>query len=215
MGRPEKNSTAIRTPTKTSSMQRDMMSTEFRAVEGEGSERKFQLSFSSEEPYDRYWGQEVLDHSDGAIKMDRLLATGCLLFNHKRDSVVGKITNAWVSDNRGYAEVEFDTDQEAEVIYQKVKSKTLRGVSVGYIVGSWEEVMPGKTSADGKFAGPCDIARSWEPYEISIVSCPADHTVGVARDLEDAPPYKTSDARSLDWFIRQSQTNNNYLGGLK
>ena len=39
--------------------------------------------------------------------------------------------------------------------------------------------MPGKQSSDGRFTGPCSIAKRWTPYEISIVSVPADPTVGV------------------------------------
>lgn len=48
-----------------------------------------------------------------------------------------------------------------------------------YSVDSWEEVVAGKTSADGRFTGPCQIARKWTPLEVSIVSVPADATVGV------------------------------------
>ena len=44
--------------------------------------------------------------------------------------------------------------------------------------------MPGKKSADGRFLGPCEIAKKWTPYEISIVSVPADPTVGVGREME-------------------------------
>ena len=44
--------------------------------------------------------------------------------------------------------------------------------------------MPGKKSADGRFLGPCEIAKKWVPYEISIVSVPADPTVGVGREME-------------------------------
>ena len=103
------------------------------------------------------------------------------------------------------AEIEFDTDEASELIYQKVASGTLKGVSVGYQIDSWEEVMPGKQSADGKFTGPCDIARKWTPYEISIVSVPADPTVGVGREFEEEK--NTSNNRSLDWFKRQLQIN--------
>ena len=46
---------------------------------------------------------------------------------------------------------------------------------------SWEEVMPNKQSSDGRFTGPCSIAKRWTPYEISIVSVPADPTVGIGR----------------------------------
>ena len=40
-----------------------------RAMEGEGNERKFILSFSSEEPYERFWGREILDHSPDAVDL--------------------------------------------------------------------------------------------------------------------------------------------------
>ena len=33
------------------------------------NERVITLSFSSEEPYERYFGPEILDHQDGAIDM--------------------------------------------------------------------------------------------------------------------------------------------------
>jgi hypothetical protein len=42
-----------------------------------------------------------------------------------------------------------------------------------------------KKSLDGRFTGPCDIAKKWMPYEISIVSIPADATVGVGRSQEE------------------------------
>ena len=154
-------------------------------MEGEGNERKFVLSFSSEEPYTRWFGQEILDHSGDAVDLDRLNEIGCVLFNHNRDKVCGKINRAWIENSRGYAEIEFDEDEQSDVIYQKVASGTLKGVSVGYIVDNWEEVMPNKQSEDGRFTGPCSIARKWAPYEVSIVSVPADPTVGVGRSEEE------------------------------
>lgn len=193
---------------------RELIVNSIRAVEGEGNERKFILSFSSEEPYERWYGLEILDHTEGAIDLTRLNEIGCLLFNHNRDNVIGKINRAWLENNRGYAEVEFDTDDESEKIYQKVKSGTLKGVSVGYRVDSWEEVVANKTSADGKFTGPCSIARKWTPYEISIVSVPADPTVGVGREIEEIQKIKKVE-RSLSYYEKQLQINKNIenLGG--
>ena len=158
---------------------RELSGCSIRAVEGK--ERTFRLSFSSEEPYERWFGPEILDHTDGCADLSRLNSIGVLLFNHDRDAVVGKIERAWVENGRGEAEITFDSDEDSEKIFQKVKGGTLKGVSVGYLVDSWEEVMPNKQSADGRFTGPCSIARRWTPYEISIVSVPADPTVGVGR----------------------------------
>ena len=71
-----------------------------RAEEGEENGRKVTLSFSSEEPYERWWGIEILDHAEGAADLGRLNEIGCLLFNHNRDCVIGKILRAWVEDGR-------------------------------------------------------------------------------------------------------------------
>ena len=190
---------------------REMVENSIRALSGEGNERKFILSFSSEEPYQRYWGAEVLDHSEGAVDLTRINEIGCLLFNHNRDAVIGKIAKAWIEGGRGMAEVEFDSDEESERIFQKVANGTLKGVSVGYQIESWEEVAQGKQSADGKAIGPAAIARKWTPYEISIVSVPADPTVGVGRELSEQPVFKTK--RSMDWFERQIQINKTNVQG--
>lgn len=191
---------------KQKTLSREMSGTAIRAVEGK--ERTYELSFSSEEPYSRYWGVEILDHTEGCVNLERLNSIGCLLFNHNRDRVIGRILEAWNDGGRCHARVQFDTDEASETIHQKVQGGTLKGVSVGYIVDSWEEVMPGKKSADGRFTGPCDIAKRWEPYEISIVSVPADPTVGVGRELGNRGTGQDS-GRMLDYYSRQLQINRN------
>jgi HK97 family phage prohead protease len=187
---------------------RELCDCQIRAVEGEGNERTFTLSFSSEEPYDRWFGTEILDHSEGCVDLDRLNSIGVVLFNHDRSAVVGKINRAWIEEGRGNAEITFDSDDMSETIYQKVKGGTLKGVSVGYMVENWEEVMPNKQSQDGRFTGPCSIAKKWAPYEVSIVSVPADPTVGVGRSLDDGGVdefYET--------YVRQLQYNKNLTKG--
>ncbi len=182
-----------------------------RAVEGEGNERRFVISFSSEEPYQRWFGMEILDHGPGAVDLTRLNDIGVLLFNHDTNQVLGKVLRAWVQDCRGNAEVEFDTDDDAEKIRLKVASGTLKGVSVRYTVDVFEEVVAGKTSIDGK-VGPCEIARKWTPLEVSIVSVPADATVGVGRDFDSDETNPTGKAPcSLSAYERQIAINKNYL----
>ncbi|WP_270661980.1 HK97 family phage prohead protease [Faecalibacterium prausnitzii] len=176
-------------------------------MDGEGNERKFALSFSSEEPYERWWGNEILDHASGAVDLARLNEIGVVLFNHNRDSVIGRIIRARLGDDhRCYAEIEFDTDEQSEIIYQKVRSGTLKGVSVGYRIDTIEEVLAGKTTADGRFTGPAEVVRRWCPYEVSIVSIPADSTVGVGRQVEEIGP-----GTPLDILERQLQINKNSI----
>lgn len=184
---------------------RSMGQVMFREAEDKDSRRRI-VSFSSEEPYRRWFGMEILDHADNAMDLSRLNQVGVLLFNHKTDVVVGKVIRAWVEDHRGMAEVEFDTDDDAEKIFGKVKSGTLKTTSVRYSVDAWEEVVAGKTSADGRFNGPCQIARKWTPLEVSIVSVPADPTVGVGRSEDPAEV-----GADLSLYERQIQINQNYF----
>ena len=176
-----------------------------RAEEEPENSRKRILSFSSETPYRRYFGMEVLDHAENAVNLDRLNGSGVLLFNHDVNRVLGKVLRAWVENGRGYAEVEFDTDGDAEKIFGKVASGTLKTTSVRYTVDTWDTVKAGAATADGRFAGPCEIARRWTPLEVSIVSVPADATVGVGRSEETVP--------DLSLYERQIQININRMGG--
>ena len=176
-----------------------------RAADDPDSRRRI-LSFSSEAPYRRYFGLEILDHADGAIDLSRLNETGVPLFNHDVDQVLGKVIRAWTENSRGMAEVEFDTDDDAEKIFGKVKSGTLKTTSVRYSVDTWEEVKAGAVSADGRFTGPCSIARKWTPLEVSVVSVPADASVGVGRSEGELP--------DLSLYENQIRINKNrYLEG--
>lgn len=176
----------------------------FKAENITDDSRRVTLSFSSEEPYKRYWGNEILSHAPGACDLQRLSEIGVVLFNHERDEVIGKITNCRIENNRGVAEIEFDDDDMSEMIFKKVKSGTLKGVSVGYIVDVWEEVAAGSYSADGRFAGPCSVAKRWTPFEVSIVSVPADPTVGVGRSDDDI-------TTGLKLAERQLKINRSYV----
>lgn len=159
-----------------------------RAKSEEAGGNTFAISFSSEEPYLRHtWGGsylEILDHQEGAVDLSRLSDMGVVLFNHDMDNVVGRVDSVSIDNSRGEAEISFDTDGPSQVIAEKVRSGTLKGVSVRYSVANWEEVLDGKKSVDGRFKGPCRIARKWTPLEVSIVSIPADATVGVGRDMD-------------------------------
>ena len=174
-----------------------------RQVKNEDDTKTIELSFSSEEPYQRWYDHtEVLDHK--GIQLDRLNDIGVVLYNHNRDKVIGKVKKAWVEENRGLATIELDDDDFSTEIYKKVESGTLKGVSVGYSIDTWEEVKAGKESTDG-FAGPCYIARKWTPYEISIVSIPADGTVGVGRSEENTDGNDMADLSMYENMVKMNE----------
>lgn len=173
----------MRTAKNKNDMTRELVADE---IQVHDDSRTMTLSFASETPYERWFGPEVLCVDETAMDMQRFHdGVGCLLFNHDRDKVIGKIERAWIEDNRAYADVTFDDDEFADSIFNKVKSGTLKGVSVGYRVGEYTEVRIDEGFAQGRIKGPCYVASKWEPYEISIVSVPADTTVGVNRSLND------------------------------
>ena len=173
----------MRTAKNKNDMTRELVADE---IQVHDDSRTMTLSFASETPYERWFGPEVLCVDETAMDMQRFHdGVGCLLFNHDRDKVIGKIERAWIEDNRAYADVTFDDDEFADSIFNKVKSGTLKGVSVGYRVGEYTEVRIDEDFAQGRIKGPCYVASKWEPYEISIVSVPADTTVGVNRSLND------------------------------
>lgn len=146
--------------------------------ESEGKTR-YDLSFSSEEPYRRWFGTEILKHDEGCVDLTRLQEIGVVLFNHNRDKVIGKIVNPRVENKRGLAEIIFDEDEFSKMIKAKVDNGTLKGVSVGYSIKDYEIVRDNKGRVKGY-----DVTK-WQPFEISIVSVPADVTVGVGRSDEE------------------------------
>lgn len=108
-----------------------------------------------------------------------------LLFNHDRNVVLGKISNVTFENKRAVAEVVFDNDEETDKIFKKVLSGSLRGVSVGYCRIHTVRVNAGCEYKGVKYDATTDVTDLWQPYEVSIVSCPADPDCGVGRELKD------------------------------
>lgn len=154
-------------------------------LEGFNSEdRTVNLSFASEAPVTDYWGEpEILRCTDEAMDIKRF-ADGVMpiLYNHKRDEVIGKPLKLWTENGRAMATIQFANTAKAEEIMGLVRDGFLNGVSVGYRVNEWQVIEKGQSSVDG-IAGPAWIATRWEVFEISIVTVPADGTVGVGRSL--------------------------------
>lgn len=137
--------------------------------------RTVELSFSSEAPVERWFGTEILDHSPGSIRLDRIKTGGPLLMDHCTDDQVGVVEDVTITpDRKGRAVVRFGKSKDAEEIYQDVLDGIRQNVSVGYIIHELDITEP-----DSK--NPICRAIDWEPLEISIVSIPADISIGVGR----------------------------------
>jgi HK97 family phage major capsid protein/HK97 family phage prohead protease len=142
----------------------------------EVEDRTYEFPFSSEYPVARYFGNEILSHEGKAADLSRLNDGAPLLFNHNPDKVIGVVERAYIdgSKRRGYARVRFSRNPFAQEILSDVKDGVLRNVSFGYSIDKMEE------RGSGDF-----VATAWSPYEISVVSVPADPGVGIGRSLQD------------------------------
>lgn len=150
-------------------VQRRMGSAEVSAA---GDELTF--SFSSEQPVERYFGTEVLSHEAGAADLSRLNDGAPFLWNHDRDAVLGVVRSAAVNgDRRGRCTVRWSRNPLAQQMRQDVEDGILRNVSFAYSIDAVEE------------RGEEMIVTKWTPLEVSLVSIPADQTVGLGRSLPD------------------------------
>ena len=144
----------------------------------EVEERTYEFPFSSEFPVARYFGNEILSHEGESADLSRLNDGAPLLFNHNPERVIGVVERAYIDGNkrRGYARVRFSRNAFAQEILGDVKDGVLRNVSFGYSIDKMEE------RGSGDY-----VATAWSPYEISVVSIPADNTVGIGRSLVPTP----------------------------
>lgn len=137
----------------------------------DGDTGRISFALSSEYPVDRYYGTEILAHEASAIRMDRIKRKAMpLLFNHNPDDPIGMVESGEVRDGRLIVDARiWDTARAQEV--SAMVDGGLRNVSVSYRIHNAEE-----DHSSGQFR-----VTDWEPYEASIVTIPADPTVGIGR----------------------------------
>lgn len=167
--------------------------------------RSIDISFSSEDPYFRFGIPEVLLHGKDNVDLSRLKDLGAALFNHNPNVIVGRTDDVRLEDDKGRAMVVFDEDEDGTKAMSKVKSGSLRGISVGYRVLSWKLLDDGDEW--NGFKGPMDIATKWEPFEISFTPIPADATVGIGKQL-----YPDSGAKPQEETIMEKEEIKTLVG---
>ena len=155
---------------------------EFDRADLDEDARTVSLSFSSETPVERWFGDEVLVHNPENIRLGRLNDGAPLLWNHNLDDQVGRVESANIENRRGKAVVRFSKSQRAESLYQDVLDGIVTNVSVGYRIHEMEQVEQGRDIY---------MATDWEPHEISMVSSGADITVGIGRSSEAIGVHQT------------------------
>lgn len=142
--------------------------------------RTVELAFASEAPYLRYYGYEILSCDPQSVRLGRLMDGAPLLVNHDTCEQVGVVESVSLDGDRvARAKVRFGRSEDAEEIYQDVLDGIRTKVSVGYMVHKMQ--LTGKQDGEEVYT-----VTDWEPFEISIVSVPADNGVGVGRSAEIA-----------------------------
>lgn len=124
-----------------------------------------------------FW--EELSMEAGHVRLERLNNGAPLLDSHSGHSVLDTLGavvegSARIEGGKGVATVRLPTveqaggDQRAEQIWQRLKARFIKNVSIGYRTFKVEKT----ESADG--TAPTHRAIDWEPYEISLVPMGAD-----------------------------------------
>lgn len=153
----------------------------YRAMDMAGSPvdedtRTAHIALSSEEPVERSFGIEVLEHSKEAIDMS-FIASGRapLLMDHDPKQQIGVVESVELDEDtrRLRAKVRFGRNGLAASAFEDVVDGIKANISVGYAINKME-----KRDKDTY------VAKSWRPVEASLVSIPADVTVGVGRSSE-------------------------------
>jgi HK97 family phage major capsid protein len=158
--------------------------------------RTVEAAISSEFPVQREFGVEVLDHSPESINLTRMKRAP-LLDNHDRGLQIGVVEACWLGpDRRLRARVRFSRNPAAELIWQDVLDEIRVNVSLSYLA----HLMVPEYGPNGE-----ERYRiiSWEPYEVSSVSVPADPTVGVGRSLPEKTLI-TIKGKSMDPVIDET-----------
>jgi HK97 family phage major capsid protein len=137
-------------------------------------DRRVSMSISSEAPVQRSYGDEVLDHKPESIDLSFINSGRApLLLDHDPEKQIGVIESVSLdaSARKLRATVRFSKNALASEVYSDVADNIRGNVSIGYSIAKMVK----------ENNGAIYRATSWRPMEASIVSIPADVTVGVGR----------------------------------
>jgi HK97 family phage major capsid protein/HK97 family phage prohead protease len=152
----------------------------------EAEDRTLEFPFASEMPVERYFGMEVLSMDEGAMDLTRLNDGAPLLYQHDADKIVGVVQRAWMKDKRAYAKVKLANNELGKEMQDLIRDGIIRNVSFGYKINEMEE---------DRSTNPITYrATSVQPFEISLVTVPADQSVGIGRSFTHNETVSTASA---------------------
>lgn len=139
----------------------------------DSEKRTVEASLSSETPLMRWYGNEILVHDSSAIDMTRAVDGLPMLWNHDNGSPIGIVENVRIDNGKLRGTLKFSNNPKAREVFDDVTDGFLRNISIGYQINWWEET-----------ANSDDVrVTDWSLLETSVVSVPADASVGIGRSL--------------------------------
>jgi len=140
------------------------------------SDRRVMMSISSTNPVEREFGYEVLEHNAGSVDMEFMSSGKApLLLDHDARQQIGVVERAYMDKDKLRAQVRFSKSALAEEVYRDVVDGIRGNVSIGYQI-------QGMTKDENGYKDkPLYRVNMFKPLEVSMVSIPADSTVGVGR----------------------------------
>lgn len=167
--------------------------------------RTIDVAFSSENPVERFYGIEILEHKPDSIRLQRFQSGGPVLVDHDPRQQIGVIEKVSLdADKVARATIRFSRNARAEQEWQDVQDGIRRHISVGYMVHK----LQAEPSQEDVFR-----AVDWEPLEISFVAIPADTSVGVGRDyfFNQRPEEETMSEQETNTAETQNMPDNTRL----
>ena len=141
--------------------------------------RTVSLSMSSDAPVERWFGMEVLSHDPSHVDLGRLNDGAPLLMDHNTNDQIGRVETATVDGKRGQAVVRFSKSARGSEIFNDVVDGIRQNISIGYRI---HEMGIDESRSEGDVE--TYVATAWQPYEVSVVSVPADNSIGISRSAE-------------------------------
>lgn len=164
-------------------MNNQNMKREMEASQINQSNKLIELAFASEIPVQREIGDRVLNEillcSPENVDISRIQNKAAVLFNHCKDNLIGVVESSSVDADK-VCRASIRLSSTAQEYQTMVEEGILTKVSVGYSI------------LDYRIEGDNLLVTKWQPYEISLVSIPADDLKsGIGRSLEQEVEEET------------------------
>ena len=161
--------------------------------------RRVKIAVSSEEPVERSFGKEILDHTEKSVDLSFLKSGRApLLLDHDPRQQIGVVEDVTLDSSSRVlrATVRFGKNGMAKEVFDDVTDGIRANISVGYSVNKMER--EGEDSYR---------VKSWSPMEVSIVSIPADQSVGVGRSKDISPEPVTEIIETKETIMSEIDIN--------